>query len=153
MQHYTVFLTRLGIMVFSATFNDISFISWRSDLLVGENKVPGESHRPTVCHWQTLSDNVANAGSTTHQVITSHNTIIFATVNVLKTCIFAENNQHIKTLINMRCVIKACNTMLVLLLRLFHQQNFPVVKALKIRVRVGYGMVFNATFNNISVIS
>jgi hypothetical protein len=47
---------------------------------------------------------LASAGSTTHQVITSHNTIIFVAVNVLKTCIFAENNQHIKTLINMRCV-------------------------------------------------
>jgi len=48
---------------------------------------------------------LANARSThISQVITSHTKIIFAAVNVLKTCIFAENNQHIKTLINMRCV-------------------------------------------------
>ena len=74
---------------------------------------------------------LANERSThLSQVITSHNKIIFAAVNVLKTCIFAENNQHIKTLINMRCVIKACNKILVLLLRLFHQQDCTVVKSL-----------------------
>jgi hypothetical protein len=35
-------------MVFSATFNNISVISWRSALLVEENGVPGENHRPVV---------------------------------------------------------------------------------------------------------
>ena len=33
-------------MVFNATFNNISAISWRSDLLVDETRVPGENHRP-----------------------------------------------------------------------------------------------------------
>ena len=33
-------------MVFSATFNNISGISWRSVLLVGETGLPGENHRP-----------------------------------------------------------------------------------------------------------
>jgi len=33
-------------MVFNATFNDISVISWQSVLLVEENGVPGEHHRP-----------------------------------------------------------------------------------------------------------
>jgi hypothetical protein len=33
-------------MVFSSTFNNISVISWRSVLLVEENRVPGENHRP-----------------------------------------------------------------------------------------------------------
>jgi hypothetical protein len=33
-------------MVFSATFNNISDISWRSVLLVEEIRVPGEIHRP-----------------------------------------------------------------------------------------------------------
>ena len=33
-------------MVFNATFNNISVISWRSVLLVEETGVPGENHRP-----------------------------------------------------------------------------------------------------------
>jgi hypothetical protein len=37
-------LTRF--MVFNATFNNISVISWRSVLLVEESGVPGENHRP-----------------------------------------------------------------------------------------------------------
>ena len=35
-------------MVFNATFNNISAISWRSVLLFEETGVPGENHRP-VC--------------------------------------------------------------------------------------------------------
>jgi hypothetical protein len=38
-------------MMFSATFNNISAISWRSVLLVEE---AGENHRPAVSHRQTL---------------------------------------------------------------------------------------------------
>jgi hypothetical protein len=34
----------------SATFNNISDISWRSDLLVGEMGVPGVAHRPPASH-------------------------------------------------------------------------------------------------------
>ena len=44
-------------MVFNATFNNISVISWRSVLLVEET---GENHRPVASHWQTLSHNVVN---------------------------------------------------------------------------------------------
>ena len=33
-------------MVFNATFNNISVISWRSVLLVEETGVLGENHRP-----------------------------------------------------------------------------------------------------------
>ena len=39
-------------MVFNATFNDISVISWRSVLLL---KGTGENHRPAASHWQTWS--------------------------------------------------------------------------------------------------
>ena len=35
-----------SFMVFSATFNDSSVISWRSVLLVEEIVVPGENHQP-----------------------------------------------------------------------------------------------------------
>ena len=38
-------------MVFNATFNNISVISWRSVLLVVET---GENYRPVASHWQTL---------------------------------------------------------------------------------------------------
>jgi len=46
------------VMVFNATFNNILVISGWSVLLVEETGVPGESHRPTASHWQTLSHNV-----------------------------------------------------------------------------------------------
>jgi len=39
-----------GVMVFNATFNSISVISWRSVLLMEETGVPGESHRPVASH-------------------------------------------------------------------------------------------------------
>jgi len=45
-------------MVFIATFNNISVISWQSVLLVNETRVPGENHRPTASHSQTLSHDV-----------------------------------------------------------------------------------------------
>ena len=37
---------RVRVMVFNATFNNISVVSLRSVLLVEETGVPGESHRP-----------------------------------------------------------------------------------------------------------
>jgi hypothetical protein len=37
-------------MVFNATFNNISVISWRSVLLMEEIGVPGESHRLIANH-------------------------------------------------------------------------------------------------------
>jgi hypothetical protein len=45
-------------MVFNATFNNNSVISWRSVLLVDETGVPGENHRPVASHRQTLSHNI-----------------------------------------------------------------------------------------------
>jgi len=47
--------------VFNATFNNISSISLRSVLLMGENGVPGENHRPVANHWQTLLHNVVSS--------------------------------------------------------------------------------------------
>jgi hypothetical protein len=37
-------------MVFNATFNNISGISWRSVLFVEEIGIPGETHRPVASH-------------------------------------------------------------------------------------------------------
>ena len=44
-------------MVFNATFNNISAISWQSVLLVEENVVPGENYWPAA---STLSHNVVS---------------------------------------------------------------------------------------------
>jgi hypothetical protein len=41
---------RVMIMMFNATFNNISVISWRSVLLVGETRVPGENHWSVARH-------------------------------------------------------------------------------------------------------
>jgi len=38
------------LLVFNATFNNISVISWRSVLLVEETRQPGENHRPVTSH-------------------------------------------------------------------------------------------------------
>jgi uncharacterized membrane protein len=38
------------VMVFNATFNNISVISWWSVLLVEETRVPGKNHRPVTSH-------------------------------------------------------------------------------------------------------
>jgi hypothetical protein len=43
------------VMMFNATFNNISVISWWSVLLVAK-----ENHRPAASHWQTLSHNVVS---------------------------------------------------------------------------------------------
>ena len=56
-------------MVFNDTVNNISFLSWRSIVLVDETGVPGENHRPVANHAHTLSHNVLS-------YITIHITII-----------------------------------------------------------------------------
>ena len=60
-------------MVFNATFNNISVISWQSVLLVEKIGVPKENHRPATSHWQALSHNVVSSsphliGVRTHNV-------------------------------------------------------------------------------------
>jgi hypothetical protein len=49
-----------GFMVFSATFNNISVISWRSVLLGEKSGIPGENDQPVASHRQTLTNNVAH---------------------------------------------------------------------------------------------
>jgi len=50
-----------GGMAFNSIFNNISFISWRSVLLVKGIWVPVENHRPATSHWQTLSHNAVSS--------------------------------------------------------------------------------------------
>jgi hypothetical protein len=52
MSRVTLF-TLTGFMVFNATFNNISIISWRSVLLVVKTGVPGENNRSAASHVQT----------------------------------------------------------------------------------------------------
>ena len=47
------------VMVFNATFNNVSVTSWWSVLLVEETGVPGENHRPVASHDKLLSPNVS----------------------------------------------------------------------------------------------
>ena len=47
----TVALIGVMVIVFNATFNNISVISWWSVLLVEETGEPGENHRPVASHW------------------------------------------------------------------------------------------------------
>ena len=52
---------RVRVMLFNATFNNISAISWLSVLLVEETGVPGENHRPAASPCETLSPNVVSS--------------------------------------------------------------------------------------------
>jgi len=57
-------------MVFYATFNNISVLSWESVLLVEKT---GVNHIPVTIHWHTLSHNVISStprqsGIRTHNI-------------------------------------------------------------------------------------
>ena len=54
-KYYTVGM--VWFIVFNATFNNISVISWRSVLLVEETGEPREINRLVGSHWPTLSHN------------------------------------------------------------------------------------------------
>ena len=43
----------IGLMLFNATLNNISVISWRSVLLVEETGGPGENHRKSMTNFIT----------------------------------------------------------------------------------------------------
>ena len=49
------------LIVFTATFNNISVISWRSVLFVEETGGSCENHWPVTSNWQTLSHNVVSS--------------------------------------------------------------------------------------------
>ena len=48
--YYNMVRVWLRVMVFNATFNNISVISWRSVLLIEET---GENHQPVASHFIT----------------------------------------------------------------------------------------------------
>ena len=53
-----VFIGGGGVMVFNATFNNISVILRWSVLLLEETELPWDNTWPAASHWQTLSHNV-----------------------------------------------------------------------------------------------
>jgi len=55
----SLYVLFVWLMVFKATFNNISVISWQSVLLLEETG-PRENHRPVASHGQTLSHNVVH---------------------------------------------------------------------------------------------
>ena len=56
-------------MVFSATYSNISAMSWLSDLLVEET---GENQQPATCHWQILLHNIVSSTSRHERGSISH---------------------------------------------------------------------------------
>jgi hypothetical protein len=73
-EHHTILLSRcqrtsqypfiknffVCVMVFNATFNNISAISWRSVLLVEETGESWKKQRPVTSHWQLLPHKVVH---------------------------------------------------------------------------------------------
>ena len=70
---FMAYIIRVNVMVFNATFNNISNISSRSALLAEKSEYR-RNHRPVTSHWQTLPH--AMRGIRTHNcvVIDTHST-------------------------------------------------------------------------------
>jgi hypothetical protein len=60
-------------MVFNATFNNISVVSWQAVLLVEETGGPRENHRPVTSHWQTYHIMLYQVPHDTMSGIRTHN--------------------------------------------------------------------------------
>ena len=76
------------VVVFNATFNNISVILWRSVLLVEKTRVPGENHRPAASHGQTLSHQVVSGFE-----LTMYTIWVFITITIMGD-IFDTNQSH-----------------------------------------------------------
>jgi hypothetical protein len=50
---------KVCLMVFNATFNNISAISWQSVLLLEETEGPRENHRAFICAQEFLHSNIS----------------------------------------------------------------------------------------------
>jgi hypothetical protein len=55
-----MYMVMAMVMVFNATFNNMSVMSLRSVLLVEETGVPGANHRHVANHLHILSHNVVS---------------------------------------------------------------------------------------------
>jgi hypothetical protein len=91
-------------MVFNATFNNISAISWRSVSLLGETGVPWENNRRATSHWQTSSHNVVSSG----QIFSCHHFIslcfeILTWYLVFEITILDKYDKHKRSIWNKFC--------------------------------------------------
>ena len=73
-----------------ATFNNISFIFWRSVLLIEETGVPEENNRPAASHRQTLSHNVVSS-TPCHELDSNSSTLVVICVLWTNSSIFVLN--------------------------------------------------------------
>jgi hypothetical protein len=78
-------------MVFNATFNNISVISWRSVLLVHDTGVLRENHRPALNHRQALSHNVVSSAPRLLMILMTS-----FTIDLVCTSLCLSNNNGIK---------------------------------------------------------
>jgi hypothetical protein len=95
------------LMMFNATFNNISVISWLSVLFVEETGERGESHWPVASHWQTLSHNVVSSTPRHEQgfELTTMTTYALQHLFVLlKICPFDERIGHDRNYICTQCL-------------------------------------------------
>ena len=104
-QYMSVFIFKVMVMTFNATFNNISV------LMVQETGVSVENHRPVASHWQTLSHNVVSStprlsGTRTHNVSSDrhwlHNFLILTYSQYLATILFIIYDIHIIPFISPR---------------------------------------------------
>ena len=83
-------------MMFNATFNNSSVISWRWVLLVEETeRRPGENHRPVASHWKTLSHNVVHLALTeirTHNISDMYALYIVVCTFYFRHCVFCSSS-------------------------------------------------------------
>ena len=68
---FEILWVRVRVMVFNATFNNISVTSWQSVLLVELTWVPWENHWPVASHWQTLYYDIGSCKSNYHTITTT----------------------------------------------------------------------------------
>ena len=87
------------VMVFSATFNNISTtcISWCSELLVKETGVPRENHRPDASHWKISAHNGVS-GTPSHERDSNSQTLVAIGTTCIYIGSFKSNYDTITTM-------------------------------------------------------
>jgi hypothetical protein len=98
----TIYISKLcyraRVVMFNATFNNISVIMWRPVLLVEETGVPGENHRTAASRWQTLSHNAVSSTPCLDGIRTHLNYVIkgssFLDLTMIQSFILLKTNSN-----------------------------------------------------------
>jgi hypothetical protein len=116
---------RVRFMVFNASFNNISVISWWSVLLVEETWVPRGNHRLVTSHWQTWSHIVVLSTPVTvlylalhvqmykkciQSIVCSYMSDIRSSVASLVTCTLSYLYLHVNIVITLYVHVHTCLT-------------------------------------------